>query len=276
MWAPTERNPSDSTVHTVMYAEFYQSRTWGRRHYHGWTTECRCFPMEVQLEKAATHIAAVYRGFAAREAMKRYYRLRYDKRLCNFSGYYYYYDKFNEDPEVETSWYKPLLAFPDDILVYVPEDPDDYLQGDKYTNMGFEHGPYCKREGLKQSGLVRAEHIAFLKPNAWRAAAFTRPDQIDVEKYPLGSVVPFMDELKDLEYIISDYALVRSAICNNDWKRVLRCMHLHSDRILVQIYGLLSFAKTAVPLDKRAGILEVEAKEVFDLCIYLIDDPDRF
>ena len=275
-WAPKEDHPSTTTVHTVMLPEFYQSRCWGRRAYHGWTTDCRCFPFEQQLHLAATHIAAVYRGYVAREAMKRYYKLRYYKKLDIHSGYYYYYDTFNTDYEVETSWYKPLLAFPDDILVYKPEDVDDYLHGEKYSGMGFEWGPYCKREGLKRSGLIRAEHIAFLKPNAWRDAAVVTPAQIDVvNTFPLGSLVPVMDELKDIEYKIDDYSIVRSAIANNDWKRVLYIMHLHSDRILIQIYGLLAFAKSWVPLDKKAGILEVEAKEVFDLCLYLIDDPDR-
>ena len=275
-WAPKEDHPSTITVHTVMFSEFYQSRRWGRRPYHGWTTDCQCFPVEQQLNLAATHIAAVYRGYQARQALRRYFKLRYNKRLCPYSGYYYFYDTFNMDYQVETSWHKPLLAFPDDIEVYKPEDPDDYLQGKKYSDMGFELGPYCKREGLKRSGLVRAEHIAFLKPNQWRDAAIVTPAQIDVvNTFPLGSVVPVMDELKDIEYKIDDYSIVRSAIENNDWKRVLYIMHLHADRILVQIYGLLAFAKSWVPLDKKAGILGNEAKEVFDLCLYLIDDPDR-
>ena len=58
-------------------------------------------------------------------------------------------------------------AFPNDIEAYKPEDPDDYLHGDKYTLMGFEHGPYAKRQGVKKTGMVRSKHIAFLKPNTW-------------------------------------------------------------------------------------------------------------
>ena len=275
-WAPVEAHPSKTTVHTIVLPEFYQSRRWGRRPYHGWTTDCQCFPMEQQLQLAATHIAAVYRGYQTRQALRKYYKFRYNKRLCPYSGYYYFYDTFNMDYDVETSWYKPLLAFPDDIEVYRPEDPDDYLDGKKYSGMGFEWGPYCKREGLKRSGLVRAEHIAFYKPNPWRDKALIRPAEIDVvHTFPLGSVVPVMDELKDIQYKIDDYSIVRSAISNNDWKRVLYLMHLHSDRILIQIYGLFAFAKSWVPLDRKAGILEVEAKEVSDLCLYLIDDPDR-
>ena len=39
------------------------------------------------------------------------------------------------------------------------------------------------------------------------------PAQIDVvNTFPLGSLVPVMDELKDIEYKIDDYSIVRSAI----------------------------------------------------------------
>lgn len=204
--------------------------------------------------------------------MYRYFKARFNKKLCNFTGYYYFHDTYNTDPQVDSTWYKPFLAFPDDIDVYVQPDLDDYMQGKKYSEAGFEQGPYCTREGNK---IVRAKHIAFLKPNAWRDSAYTGPEQIDLEKAKLGSVVAFMDELKDINYKITDYALVRSAITNGNWKQVLHYMHLHSDRILIQLYGLLSFAKTAVPMDEKAGILEEEGKEVLDLCIYLIDDPNK-
>ena len=110
---------------------------------------------------------AVCRGFIAREALKRYMRHRYNKRLCAFSHYFYFVDTFNKDIEVETSWYKPRLAFPDDIQEFREIDPDDYLVGKKYSNMGFSEGPYCRRVGLKKSEIKRSEHIAFLKPDEW-------------------------------------------------------------------------------------------------------------
>jgi hypothetical protein len=72
-WAPIENHPSESTVHTTMYPEFYQCRRWGRRTFHGWTTGCLCMPWEEQLTRATTHIAAVYRGYSARQWLRRYY-----------------------------------------------------------------------------------------------------------------------------------------------------------------------------------------------------------
>ena len=100
------------------------------------------------------------------------------------------------------------------------------------------------------------------------------PAQIDLEKSTLGSIIAYMDELNVIDYKINEYSLVRSAMCGNDWGKVLYYMHKHSDKVLLQVYGLLAFSKSVVPLEKD-GILTNEAQEVFDLCLYLIDDPDR-
>ena len=51
-------------------------------------------------------------------------------------------------------------------------------------------------------------------------------------------------------------------------------MHVYPERLLVQLYGLHSFAKSDVPID-ISGVLYFEAKEVFDLCMFLLDDPKR-
>ena len=55
-------------------------------------------------------VSAVCRGWIARQRLKEYMKRRYNKRLCQFSGYYYYYDSYNADNNVETSWYKPVLG----------------------------------------------------------------------------------------------------------------------------------------------------------------------
>lgn len=81
------------------------------------------------------------RGYMTRLAIRRYYRERYHLQVCKFSGYYYYVDKYY--PEKETSWYKPLLAFPGDILPAkaVDYDPEDYMMGEKYSRRSFTAGP---------------------------------------------------------------------------------------------------------------------------------------
>ena len=118
--------------------------------------------------------------------MRRYYRERYHLQVCKFSGYYYYVDKYC--PDKETSWYKPLLAFPGDILPAkaVEYDPEDYMMGEKYSRRSFTTGPVifmlllfwlysttnlfyfgCVGQFLKISGLskystVRSHQPAFL------------------------------------------------------------------------------------------------------------------
>jgi len=98
MWAPFDGRTRAGVVTVHMYPCYYQSRRWGRRPFHGWDGD---------EQRAATHIAAVTRGWLERKALRAYFRERYDKRICQFSGYYYFYDKWNMDINVETSWYEP-------------------------------------------------------------------------------------------------------------------------------------------------------------------------
>ena len=71
MWATPDKEVSDSTVFTVLYPEYYTSKRWGKRPFHGWTTNCLCMSFEEQLNRAAVHIGAVYRGFVARQSLRR-------------------------------------------------------------------------------------------------------------------------------------------------------------------------------------------------------------
>ena len=208
MWAPIEAHPNPASTSANMYSLPYNSRVWGRREFNGWSSE----------ESAATHIAAVTRGWIAREALRKYFRTRYQKRLCNFSGYYYIYDTFNTDPQVDSSWYKPRLAHPNDIVPYEPADPDDYLQGDKYTTMGFEKGPYFRRHGLPKAQMIRSKTIAFEKPNPLRERALKRPEEIDLEKTPLKSLVAYFDGNDVFELYISDHAMMRVAVRKSEYK----------------------------------------------------------
>lgn len=135
MWAPPDPVVSDNAVGVNLYPEYYASRRWGRRKFYGWKSK----------RAAARHIQAVARGFLARRALSHYFSQRYAKILCHFSGYYYFYDRYDTRHDADATWYKPRLAFPDDIGLYIPEDPEDYLRGDKYSYQGFEKGPYiCK------------------------------------------------------------------------------------------------------------------------------------
>jgi hypothetical protein len=166
------------------------------------------------------------------------------------------------------------LALPEDILVYQPVDPEDWMGGDKWSNKGYEFGPFYVRTGMRKSDIKRAEHIAFLKPNPFRDSAVRTHQEIDLENAPIASIVAFLDDEKAIELVMTDYAVMRSASSGGDWRTILHYMHVYPERLLVQLYGLLSFAKSDVPID-TSGILYFEAKEVFDLCLFLLDDPNR-
>jgi len=111
MWALPDTVVEKKATATSLYPEYYASRNWGRRPVPYYTTK----------RAAATHINAVARGFMARKRLSLYFGMRYAKILCKYSGYYYYYDRFETDPEKDPSWHKPRLAFPWDIGKYPVE-----------------------------------------------------------------------------------------------------------------------------------------------------------
>jgi hypothetical protein len=201
MWALPDTVVEKKATATSLYPESYGSRMWGRRKVPYYTTK----------RAAATHINAVCRGFLARLHLSQYFGMRYAKILCQYSGYYYYYDRYETDTEKDPSWHKPRLAFPWDIGVYVPDDPEDYLHGDKYSYRGFEFGPYVIKNGVGQQATQRAETHAFIKPNEWRDSALERPEDIDVDENPLGSVIAWMDGLQIKDLLISEYVIMVSA-----------------------------------------------------------------
>ena len=242
MWATPDRFPSDSAQNVQMYPEFYSSRRWGRRKFYGWQTE----------EDAATHITAVGRGFLARKALRRYYRARYYTKVDNFSGYFYFVDNMN--PDLDTVWFKPRLAFPDDILPYEEEDPDDYLKGKKYSRQDFTKGPIYKVSGLNQKDLTRADLAAFYADNPWRNSAVDKYTEIDLDNIAKDTIIAWFDGTKPSKLPITSFNLIRIALSKYQWKGVLQYMREHTEDMVLQMYGFHSFSKTEVPLDE-SGIL---------------------
>mmetsp|Transcript_12987 Transcript_12987/g.19545 ORF Transcript_12987/g.19545 Transcript_12987/m.19545 type:complete len:495 (-) Transcript_12987:1786-3270(-) len=264
MWAKPEKFPSINAKTTQLYPEYYASRRWGRRKFFGWNND---------FDAASAHIATVMRGYMARLALRRYFRQRYHLQVCKFSGYCYYVDKYY--PENDTSWFKPRLAFPGDILpaIVFEKDPEDYMQGEKYSRRNFTTGPYLKIQGLNKRNTVRSHQPAFYVENPWRMQAINSYNQIDFDHAAIGTIIAWMDGNKASQLIINEYHLLRAAICNNDWDRVLRCMQENLDNQLIQLYGFHSFSKTEVPLDPT-GLLSFAASEVMDLCVETIRDPN--
>lgn len=243
MWAAPDKYPSSKAENLELYPEFYCSRRWGRRRFNGWDNAV----------DAANHIVTVARGFLVRQWLRRYYRERYYMSVCQFSGYYYYSDTLN--PEAETSWYKPRLAFPGDILLYKEEDPQDYLKGSRYSKMDFRRGPYHQVGGLSKTQKVPTEHEAFKVNNPWRDIAISSYHDIDLETTPLNSIISWMEGAKSESLQLTEFHLMRTAICEGDWNKVLYFMNQMPDNQLIQMFGYQCFAKSDVPLDV-SGLLD--------------------
>lgn len=242
MWAVPDRFPSEIAQTVMLYPQFYASRRWGRRRFNGWA--CKDF--------AATHIAAVARGYIARKALRKYYKARYHTQIDQFSGYYFFVDHLN--PDDDTKWYKPLLAFPDDIKPLEEEDPQDYMKGKKYSRQDFTLGPMYKVSGLNKGDLARADLAAFYVENPWREKAVGQYTEIDLSKTSMGSVVAWFEGRNASKLTISRFNYVRIALSRDGWSGVLTAMNEHAEDTVLQMYGFHSFSKTTVPIDEQ-GIL---------------------
>ncbi len=194
---------------------------------------------------------AVIRGFIARRRISNYYSLRYTKVLDESSGYFYFMD--NYDPEAETSWHKPLLAFPWDIQEHGGYDKEDYMRGNKYSYEDVQYGPYVRLKGIGKRSVQRTKHEVFKPVNHWRNIAISRNEDFDFENSPLGSVISWLEGLNPIELKVTEMAQMRFAICNNNWARVLKYMDENPDNVLSQIYGWFSFSKSEI--DNDAGYL---------------------
>lgn len=229
-------------------------------------------------DSAAIHITAVARGCLTRLHIRQYYKQRYRKIFDVSSGYYYFEDKYSENSE--SSWYKPRLAFPNDIEVYEfsEDDPKDFMKGkmNKYTYREFITGPYVRRElgtyGTKRT--VRTENHHFLEINPWKFDAILRVEEIDLNSTPLDTVIHIMDGIKPKETIISDYLLMRTACLDDNCELILQLISTYHHRPLIQAYGLYVISKLNMPLDEF-GSLTYISRKAMDLCFDYVLDVNR-
>ena len=267
LWSPTEK-PSKFTDRITVLSEVYAARQWGRR---------RFLPFEDE-ESAAFHITAVARGFLTRLEIRRYYQQRYSKILDTASGYYYFQD--NYFPDTPPAWYKPRLAFPDDIEVYEyePDDPADFMRGkhNKYTYKGFITGPYLKRQlgGIGVKHTERAHNGHFLFVNPLRPGALVSPNEVDLEATPIGAVIRMMDGLSPKEVVVTDYLAIRRACCCDNCDMIIDIMDQYSSRPLVLVYGFMALSKIIVPLD-TTGALTFSARKALNWAFDIISDKTR-
>lgn len=264
MWGKAELETviNQDAYGILLLPPVHASRTWGvRRFIPGFGGD---------RDAAARHMQTVFRGHMARLALRNYFKQRYYTLLCPFTHYYYFFDTHN--PKAETSWYKPSLVSPGVIQPYVAFDPTDNMPnpGDKYQWRGFVRGPYLKQSKLGKGNTERAPQDAFQIIDPRRPLALRTNEEIDLEKYPLGTVVLWMDGLSLQTLDISDYVAVRASICGGDWGRTLTFMQENWSRPLTRIYCWHSFSKTEVPMDGK--FLTAEAKEVLNLCRTCLED----
>jgi hypothetical protein len=264
MWADPDKVISVSASVVLLYPEGYQSRAWGRRPFHGWNNNI----------DAANHIKTVWRGYCARRDLSKYYNDRYKRSKCNLSGYLYYYDTYDTENEFCSFWYKPRLAFPWDIQELKKFDPEDHMGNNKYSKQGFIHGPYLKKAGLSKANIKRAKNPAFTKPNPLRDLAISDFHDIDLENTPIGSIIAFFDDSKAIEVHIDEYNLIKAAMLDNNWSRILHYMRKYNDNIVLQIFGMRAFASTSVDVepDKDEGwVLTDATREVLQFCLDIVE-----
>ena len=59
-----------------------------------------------------------------------------------------------------------------------------------------------------------------IRLNPWRDKAIRRPEQIDFENIPLGTIISWMDDQKAIGVRIDEYAVLRAASHGNNWDNV--------------------------------------------------------
>lgn len=262
LWGPKDKYPVDNAQTTLLLPEFYLSRRWGRRKFYGWKS----------WEDAAVHITAVARGFLARLHLRQYYHHRYVKKMDRLSSLYYYVDSYY--PDAEANWYKPTLAFPDDIGVYVEDDPDDLRKGKKYSKSEYTKGPLIRVGGLSKDDVIRTELDAFLIKNPIRDhIALRKYSQIDLNTCRIGDVIHWFDGDNIIQLELNEFHIMRTAIHHGDWSDVMRLLKANEDNVMMQLYGLHGLAKTEVPLDV-SGVMAFVTQEAFQYCLNVIKDPD--
>lgn len=106
----------------------------------------------------------------------------------------------------------------------------------------------------------------------WREQAISKYEEIDLVNATLGTIIAWMDGSKASQLLIDEYHLMRAAICDNNWGRVVNFMREHSDNNMIQLYGFHCFSKTEVPLDPT-GLLSFVKDPFLSCFLFVISSP---
>lgn len=108
-----------------------------------------------------------------------------------------------------------------------------------------------------------------------REIAVINPEDLDLDKYPVYSIVPLIDGHKLKEVLVSDYMQMRAACVDNNWACVYRIMRLYPERMLTQIYGMHCFSKIDIKLDDSGALIEASRQALrmcYDVLLRAISD----
>ena len=232
-----------------LYPVFYASRAQGVRKFRGFGESL------VKKHKAATHIAAVVRGFIQRQVLRRYHAERYNKILDPASNCYYFEDSLSG----ETKWQKPLLAWP--MAIKVPDV--DLRDSAAMQASGFSDGPLLKKG-----------------PKGRKSERWVAPTPEADESSPATVREPEVPNLRDGDFLfvslwmddnvpkIHRMERLHTAFVERDFKTIFHELVDQPDDDLTQLYGFQALSRMDVKGDHATGILPVvETKLMF----YLFD-----
>ena len=59
-----------------------------------------------------------------------------------------------------------------------------------------------------------------IRLNPWRDKALSKPEQIDIDTVPIGTVIAWMDDEKAISVRVDEYTTLRAACFGNNWELV--------------------------------------------------------
>jgi len=247
-WAPPDVFPSEKAKTTIMYPVWYACR-------NGGPYRKRKGPFIFNsIDEAAYKITSVAVGWITRQNLRRIINQRFYKFFDISSKYFYFVDNKTKS----TSWYKPRLAYPTDILK--KEDMRD--AGDNFRN--YSKGPVIARVGLGKMKLK-----PYRKPNSGHdddVPPPPEPEMIDLDVPEHRLVSTWFDS--NLPKFI-DYRLLYQLMLKNDWDTILdqykkACAINHK---LIKMFCLYSFQRMALEIENEKGFMSNTCVEVMELMI---------
>lgn len=252
-WAPPDVFPSDKAKTTTMYPNWYACRNGGcyRKRNGPFTFK--------SIDEAAFKITTVAVGWLARQNFRRIINQRFYKFFDIGSKYFYFVDNKTKT----TSWYKPRLSFPTDILTKA----DLRDAGDNFRN--YSQGPVIARTGLGKKKLK-----PYRRPNSLHdddeIPPPPEPEMIDFDVPDHRLVSTWFDSNLPK---FADYQLLYATMLKNNWDVIVdqykkACAINHK---LIKIFCLYAFQRMALEIENELGFMSNICVEVMDLMMQKLE-----